>query len=110
VRLSSGPEHSLLTNRPAIVTQSVLPSSQPLPLRQQGSPYSRALRRADATNVRYFAALAARPQQLKVRCLLGSTSVERNIPADRAANCRQQQDRDGSNTNTWGVHQGAESN
>ena len=40
MRLSSGPEHALLTNRPVIVTQSVLPSSQPLPLRERGSPYS----------------------------------------------------------------------
>ena len=39
MRLSSGPEHSLLTNRPVIVTQSVLPSSPPLPLRKRGSPY-----------------------------------------------------------------------
>ena len=40
MRLSSGPEHSLLTNRPVIVTQSVLPSSPPLPLQKRGSPYS----------------------------------------------------------------------
>src|SRR6267142_5072158 len=40
VRLSSGPEHSLLTNRPVIVTQSDLPSSSPPPLQQRGSPYS----------------------------------------------------------------------
>src|SRR6266852_7370381 len=40
VRLSSGPEHSLLKNRPVIVTQSVLPSSPPQPLRKRGSPYS----------------------------------------------------------------------
>jgi hypothetical protein len=40
VRLTSGPEHSLLTNRPVIVTQSDLPSSSPPPLQLRGSPYS----------------------------------------------------------------------
>ena len=40
MRLSSGPEHSLLTNRPVIVTQSDLLSSSPLPLQKRGSPYS----------------------------------------------------------------------
>jgi hypothetical protein len=48
MRLSSGPEHSVLTNRPVIVTQSVLPSAQTLPLRKRGSPYSRGVRRAAA--------------------------------------------------------------
>src|SRR5213592_3182163 len=46
MRLSSGPEHLLLTNRPVIVTQSDPPSSSPLPLQLRGSPYSCANRRA----------------------------------------------------------------
>jgi len=41
MRLSSGPEHLLLTNRPVIVTQSDLLSSSPSPLQLRGSPYSR---------------------------------------------------------------------
>jgi len=48
MRLSSGPEHSSLTNRPVIVTQSDSPSSSPLPLQQRGSPYSRVQARCGA--------------------------------------------------------------
>src|SRR5882672_9738994 len=68
MRLSSGPEHSLLTNRPVIVTQSDPPSSSPLPLQQRGSPYSLAVRRA-RTKVNDGTTLPARPHQLKVRAL-----------------------------------------
>jgi hypothetical protein len=39
MRLSSGREHSMLTNRPVIVTQSDLLSSSPPPLQKRGSPY-----------------------------------------------------------------------
>ena len=40
MRLSSGPEHSLLTNRPVIVTQSdLLSSSSAKPLQKRGGPY-----------------------------------------------------------------------
>src|SRR2546426_7124986 len=66
MRLSSGPEHSLLTNRPVIVTQSDPPSSSPLPLQQRGSPYSHVVRRA-AWFLREGTALTARPHQQKVR-------------------------------------------
>ena len=65
MRLSSGPEHSLLTNRPVIVTQSVLPSSPPLPLQKRGSPYSDVVRRA-ATVLRNATPLPARPHQLQL--------------------------------------------
>ena len=64
MRLSSGPEHSLLTNRPVIVTQSVLPSSHPKPLRQRGSPYSLFERRA-----------SARPLELKLGSDLDSARI-----------------------------------
>ena len=51
MRLSSGPEHSLLTNRPVIVTQSDPPSSSPLPLQQRGSPYSPRLPARDCESL-----------------------------------------------------------
>src|SRR5713101_548797 len=66
MRLSSGPEHSLLTNRPVIVTQSDLLSSSPPPLQKRGTPYSRAVRRA-RTMARNGTTLLARPHQLRVR-------------------------------------------
>jgi len=64
MRLSSGPEHSLLTNRPVIVTQSDPPSS--LPLQQRGSPYSRVERRADDDAQAHGVMLPARPFELEL--------------------------------------------
>ena len=65
MRLSSGPEHSLLTNRPVIVTQSDPPSSSPLLLQQRGSPYSLVERRAARTPSE-GTPLTARPLELKL--------------------------------------------
>ncbi len=69
VRLSSGPEHSLLTNRPVIVTQSDLPSSSPLPLQQRRSPYSRGYYRTLVAiankNARIAWALLARGESMR---------------------------------------------
>ncbi len=66
MRLSSGPEHLLLTNRPVIVTQSDLPSSSPLPLQQRGSPYVRVERRAATV-------------QTKHALLVGASALERAV-------------------------------
>jgi len=65
MRLSSGPEHSLLTNRPVIVTQSDLLSLSLLPLQQRGSPYSLGERRV-RIGAGYGATLMARPFDLKL--------------------------------------------
>ena len=73
MRLSSGPEHLLLTNRPVIVTQSDLLSSSPSPLQLRGSPYSHVERRA----------LVARPRELQ----LGAVAVPQALPA-RVRTCR----------------------
>ncbi len=59
-----GQSTRMLTNRPVIVTQSDLVASSAL--RDRGSPYSRAVRRA-GTGGRYGATLTARPHQLRVR-------------------------------------------
>ena len=84
MRLSSGPEHSMLTNRPVIVTQSVLPSSPPLPLRKRGSPYSGVVRRAAAyRSNRYNSSRRVRTNAMLVGSSGGSCSDVGNDVSER---------------------------